>query len=148
MFAWCGPMKGYSIERASDPGKYFYIDITSGALMTVQPLDREELSWHNITVLAMEMTFLVSRSWQVQDLFGCFVVEEIGHSGPVHGCSFTHREAVSYNPSQIGSVSVTVKVLDVNDNPPELSQFYEAFVCESAKAGQVRDSPQLQPLNL
>ncbi|KAI1888849.1 hypothetical protein AGOR_G00173010 [Albula goreensis] len=87
----------YSIERASDPGKYFYIDITSGALMTVQPLDREELSWHNITVLAMEMN----------------------------------------NPSQIGSVSVTVKVLDVNDNPPELSQFYEAFVCESAKAGQL-----------
>ncbi|KAJ8393706.1 hypothetical protein AAFF_G00057590 [Aldrovandia affinis] len=87
----------YSIERASDPGKYFYIDITSGALMTVQPLDREELPWHNVTILAMEMN----------------------------------------NPSQIGSVSVTVRVLDVNDNPPELSQYYEAFVCESAKAGQL-----------
>ncbi|MBN3294807.1 CAD20 protein, partial [Amia calva] len=45
----------YSIERKSDPGRYFYIDITSGALMTARPLDREELSWHNITVLAMEM---------------------------------------------------------------------------------------------
>ncbi|XP_036374287.1 cadherin-20-like [Megalops cyprinoides] len=87
----------YSIERASDPDKYFYIDITSGALMTVQSLDRELLSWHNITILAMEMN----------------------------------------NPTQIGSVSVTVKVLDVNDNPPELSQYYEAFVCESAKAGQL-----------
>ncbi|KAJ8376891.1 hypothetical protein SKAU_G00074710 [Synaphobranchus kaupii] len=30
-----------------------------------------------------------------------------------------------------------VKVLDVNDNPPELSQFNEAFLCESAKAGQL-----------
>ncbi|KAG5849908.1 hypothetical protein ANANG_G00076670 [Anguilla anguilla] len=87
----------YSIERASDPEKHFYIDITSGMLMTVQPLDREELAWHNITVLAMEMN----------------------------------------NPSQIGSVSVTVRVLDVNDNAPELSQFNEAFLCESAKAGQL-----------
>ncbi|XP_023681027.1 cadherin-20 [Paramormyrops kingsleyae] len=87
----------YSIEKTSDPGKYFYIDITSGALMTVRPLDREEVAWHNVTLLAMEMN----------------------------------------NPSQIGSVSVTVKVLDVNDNPPQLAQYYEAFVCENAKAGQL-----------
>lgn len=46
----------YSIERTSDLDKYFYIDITSGALMTVRTLDREEMSWHNITVLAMEMS--------------------------------------------------------------------------------------------
>lgn len=41
------------------------------------------------------------------------------------------------NPSQVGSVPVTVKVLDVNDNAPEFPRFYEAFVCENAKAGQV-----------
>ncbi|XP_014036045.2 cadherin-20 [Salmo salar] len=87
----------YSIEMTTDLGKYFYIDITSGALMTVLALDREELSWHNITVLAMEMS----------------------------------------NPSMIGSVSVAVKILDVNDNPPSLTQYFEAFVCESAKAGQL-----------
>lgn len=46
----------YSIERTSDPDKYFYIDITSGVLMTVRSLDREEMGWHNITVLAMEMS--------------------------------------------------------------------------------------------
>lgn len=46
----------YSIERSSDPDKYFYMDITSGALMTVRSLDREEIGWHNITVLAMEMS--------------------------------------------------------------------------------------------
>lgn len=38
----------------------------------------------------------------------------------------------------IGSVSVAVKILDVNDNPPSLTQYFEAFVCESAKAGQVQ----------
>jgi len=35
---------------------------------------------------------------------------------------------------------VTVKVLDVNDNAPEFARFYEAFVCENAKAGQVRSA--------
>ncbi|KAM4606306.1 cadherin-20-like [Polymixia lowei] len=87
----------YSIERSSDIRKYFYIDITSGSLMTVQALDREEISWHNITVLAMEMN----------------------------------------NPTQIASVSVAVKVLDVNDNPPSLTQYFETHVCENAKAGQL-----------
>uniref|UniRef100_A0A667YNP6 Cadherin-20 n=1 Tax=Myripristis murdjan TaxID=586833 RepID=A0A667YNP6_9TELE len=81
----------YSIERSSDPGKYFYIEITSGSLMTVRSLDREEVAWHNITVLAMEMS----------------------------------------------SVSVAVKVMDVNDNPPSLTQYFEAYVCENAKAGQL-----------
>ena len=33
-----------------------------------------------------------------------------------------------------------VKVLDVNDNAPEFARFYEAFVCENAKAGQVRNA--------
>jgi cadherin 20 type 2 len=41
------------------------------------------------------------------------------------------------NPSQVGSVAVTIKVLDVNDNAPEFPRFYEAFICENAKAGQV-----------
>ncbi|XP_063087605.1 cadherin-20 isoform X2 [Cavia porcellus] len=87
----------YSIDRSSDPGRFFYVDITTGALMTARPLDREEFSWHNITILAMEMN----------------------------------------NPSQMGSVSVTIEVLDVNDNAPEFPRFYEASVCENAKAGQL-----------
>lgn len=41
------------------------------------------------------------------------------------------------NPDQVASVSVAVKVLDVNDNPPSLTQYLEAYVCENAKAGQV-----------
>ncbi|XP_040209514.1 cadherin-20 [Rana temporaria] len=87
----------YSIDRNSDPGRYFYVDITTGALMTARPLDREELAWHNITILAMEMN----------------------------------------NPAQIGSVPVTIKVLDVNDNAPVFTKFYETFMCENAKAGQL-----------
>ncbi|CAN9506071.1 unnamed protein product [Ophioblennius macclurei] len=87
----------YSIERSSDPEKYFYIELTSGVLMTERTLDREEVAWHNITVLAMEMN----------------------------------------NPSQISSVSVAVRLLDVNDNPPRLTDYLEAYMCEHAKAGQL-----------
>ncbi|XP_030045848.1 cadherin-20 isoform X3 [Microcaecilia unicolor] len=87
----------YSIDRSSDPGRFFYVDITTGALMTARPLDREDVAWHNITVLAMEMN----------------------------------------NPIQIESVAITVKILDVNDNAPKFDKFYEAHVCENAKAGQL-----------
>ncbi|KAM6900369.1 cadherin-20-like [Xenentodon cancila] len=87
----------YSIERSTDPEKFFYIEITSGLLMTVRSLNREEIGWHNITVLAMEMN----------------------------------------NPTQIASVSVAVKVLDVNDNPPSLTHYLETYVCENTKAGQL-----------
>ncbi|XP_069766769.1 cadherin-20-like isoform X3 [Narcine bancroftii] len=87
----------YSIERSTDPTRSFYIDIASGALMTAKSLDREHLSWHNITILAMEMK----------------------------------------NPTQIGSVSVAIKVLDINDNPPEFVREHEAYICENAKPGQL-----------
>lgn len=42
------------------------------------------------------------------------------------------------NPTKIASVSVAVKILDVNDNPPSLTHYLEAYVCENAKAGQVQ----------
>lgn len=50
------PVGRYSIEKSSDLDKFFYIEITSGSLMTLRPLDREEVDWHNFTVLAMEMS--------------------------------------------------------------------------------------------
>ncbi|XP_078056149.1 cadherin-20-like [Mustelus asterias] len=87
----------YSIDRSTDPTRFFYIDIASGALMTAKSLDRERLSWHNITILAMEMK----------------------------------------NPTQIGSVSVTIKVLDINDNAPEFVKERETYICENVKPGQL-----------
>nr|XP_033790872.1 cadherin-6-like [Geotrypetes seraphini]XP_033790873.1 cadherin-6-like [Geotrypetes seraphini]XP_033790874.1 cadherin-6-like [Geotrypetes seraphini]XP_033790875.1 cadherin-6-like [Geotrypetes seraphini]XP_033790876.1 cadherin-6-like [Geotrypetes seraphini] len=41
------------------------------------------------------------------------------------------------NPKDISRVPVFIKVLDVNDNAPELAMFYETFICENAKAGQL-----------
>lgn len=45
---------------------------------------------------------------------------------------------LSDNPLLSSKVTVTIKVLDVNEFPPELAFVYETFVCENAKVGQVR----------
>ena len=70
--------------------------------------------------------------------------EATGRSCLKHSIIFISDHSVfmcllcSDNPSQIGSVSVAIRIMDINDNPPSLTPYYEAFVCENAKAGQVR----------
>ncbi|XP_030634061.1 cadherin-22 [Chanos chanos] len=54
------------------------------------------------------------------------------------------------NLSMASHTSVSIRILDVNDNPPELATPYEASICEDAKPGQLihtisvvdRDEPQ------
>ncbi|XP_060475617.1 cadherin-22 isoform X1 [Panthera onca] len=54
------------------------------------------------------------------------------------------------NHAQLSRTSLRIRILDVNDNPPELATPYEAAVCEDAKPGQLiqtisvvdRDEPQ------
>ncbi|XP_053103524.1 cadherin-22 isoform X2 [Hemicordylus capensis] len=54
------------------------------------------------------------------------------------------------NHAQVSRTSLRIRILDVNDNPPELATPYEAAVCEDAKPGQLiqtisvvdRDEPQ------
>lgn len=41
------------------------------------------------------------------------------------------------NPEQASQSAVSIRILDVNDNPPELATPYEASICEDAKPGQV-----------
>lgn len=58
-------------------------------------------------------------------------------------CLFFFSFSASDNPSLLSHVPVTVQVLDVNDNPPEIATDEEVIVCESSRPGQVsvRDSP-------
>ncbi|TUD02858.1 Cadherin-20 [Bagarius yarrelli] len=44
----------YMIDRVSDPDQYFAVSVSSGSLKTVLPLDREKISWHNLTIVAIE----------------------------------------------------------------------------------------------
>ncbi|XP_058033762.1 cadherin-10 isoform X2 [Ahaetulla prasina] len=41
------------------------------------------------------------------------------------------------NPKETTRVSVYVRILDVNDNAPQFAVFYDTFVCENARAGQL-----------
>ncbi|KAL4624338.1 cadherin-22 [Arapaima gigas] len=65
-----------------------------------------------------------------------------------HNITVTAVEAD--NLSQVSRTAVSIRILDVNDNPPELATPYEASICEDAKPGQLihtisvvdRDEPQ------
>uniref|UniRef100_A0A3Q2Q981 Cadherin 18 n=1 Tax=Fundulus heteroclitus TaxID=8078 RepID=A0A3Q2Q981_FUNHE len=87
----------YYLDSKEDGVRYFRIDESSGIIRTTQPLDREDIPWHNITVMASEVD----------------------------------------NPSLLRHVPVTVQVLDMNDNPPEIATEEEVIVCESSRPGQV-----------
>ncbi|RXN03698.1 cadherin-22 [Labeo rohita] len=65
-----------------------------------------------------------------------------------HNITVTAVEAD--NQSMASQTAVSIRILDVNDNPPELATPYEASICEDAKPGQLihtisvvdRDEPQ------
>ncbi|RMC16004.1 hypothetical protein DUI87_08211 [Hirundo rustica rustica] len=42
------------------------------------------------------------------------------------------------NPKQSSQIPVFIRILDINDHAPEFANYYETFVCENAKAGQVK----------
>lgn len=46
---------------------------------------------------------------------------------------------VSDNPKQSSQIPVFIRILDINDHAPEFAKYYETFVCENAKAGQVSE---------
>ncbi|NXA39957.1 CADH9 protein, partial [Eudromia elegans] len=41
------------------------------------------------------------------------------------------------NPKQSSQIPVFIQILDINDHAPEFAKYYETFVCENAKAGQL-----------
>ncbi|XP_064202583.1 cadherin-10-like [Anguilla rostrata] len=69
-------------------------------------------------------------------------------NGSISTLQFLDREASKWhnisvvateigNPQKISRVPVFIKLLDINDNAPEFAMFYETFVCENVKAGQL-----------
>lgn len=49
------PRNRYFLDSKEDDERYFRIDEISGTIRTTQPLDREDTTWHNITVMASEV---------------------------------------------------------------------------------------------
>ncbi|KAF2982307.1 hypothetical protein EK904_010808 [Melospiza melodia maxima] len=56
------------------------------------------------------------------------------HSG--NGSIYTSKP-LDHNPKDTTRVPVYVRILDVNDNAPQFAVFYDTFVCENARAGQL-----------
>ncbi|XP_030045915.1 cadherin-9-like [Microcaecilia unicolor] len=87
----------YSVDRNTDMDRNFNIHSGNGSIFMSKPLDREVSPWHNLTVIATEIS----------------------------------------NPKQTSYVPVFIRILDINDHAPEFAKYYETFVCENAKAGQL-----------
>ncbi|XP_028909746.1 cadherin-9 isoform X2 [Ornithorhynchus anatinus] len=56
-------------------------------------------------------------------------------ASPWHNISIIATEI--NNPKQSSHVPVFIRILDINDHAPEFSRYYETFVCENAKPGQL-----------
>ncbi|KAK2496833.1 hypothetical protein MC885_015264, partial [Smutsia gigantea] len=47
------------------------------------------------------------------------------------------EQVTADNPKETTRVAVFVRILDVNDNAPQFAVFYDTFVCENARPGQL-----------
>ncbi|XP_007956281.1 cadherin-9 [Orycteropus afer afer] len=56
-------------------------------------------------------------------------------SSPWHNITVTATEI--NNPKQSSHIPVFIRILDINDHAPEFATYYETFVCENAKPGQL-----------
>ncbi|KAG8519615.1 Cadherin-22 [Galemys pyrenaicus] len=149
----------YAIDRDSDLDQIFDIDADTGAIVTGKGLDRETAGWHNITVLAMEAGVVMAKVQAVlvetvMALATATAADGAGVWFTMRGCAEEVGGAKAHgsgdNRAQLSRASLRIRILDVNDNPPELATPYEAAVCEDAKPGQLiqtisvvdRDEPQ------
>lgn len=55
----------YSIDRHTDLDRYFSISAEDGSIMTIKKLDREEIAWHNISVLAAEIREYLTENYSL-----------------------------------------------------------------------------------
>ncbi|XP_034980999.2 cadherin-9 isoform X3 [Zootoca vivipara] len=87
----------YTLDRHTDLDRIFNIHSGNGSIFVSKTLDREAAPWHNLTVIATEIS----------------------------------------NPKQSTQAPIFIRILDINDHAPEFAKYYETFVCENAKAGQL-----------
>lgn len=53
--SWSSSPNRYFLDSKEDDERYFRIDEITGVIRTTKPLDREDITWHNITVMASEV---------------------------------------------------------------------------------------------
>ncbi|XP_008587062.1 PREDICTED: cadherin-9-like [Galeopterus variegatus] len=63
--------------------------------------------------------------------------EYFGWYGKPNSCYSIFAKRIN-NPKQSSHIPVFIRILDINDHAPEFAMYYETFVCENAKPGQIK----------
>uniref|UniRef100_A0A8C4S814 Cadherin 22 n=2 Tax=Erpetoichthys calabaricus TaxID=27687 RepID=A0A8C4S814_ERPCA len=92
----------------------------------------------------------VERIFNIDSITGAITLGKILDRETAGWHNITVLAVEADNPSQASRSFVSIRILDVNDNPPELATPNEASICEDAKPGQLihtisvvdRDEPQ------
>lgn len=77
---FCSAFFRYSVDRHTDMDRIFNIDSGNGSIFTSKLLDRETLLWHNITVIATEIS-KSSLSWLLSPIDGESVISARAGTG-------------------------------------------------------------------
>ncbi|KAI6075437.1 Cadherin-10 [Aix galericulata] len=139
-FYYLGPFKDttivkISIEDVDEPPVFsrssylfeVHEDIELGTIIgTVMARDPDSAS-SPIRISFFVCRFSLDRHTDLDRIFNI-------HSG--NGSIYTSKP-LDHNPKDTTRVPVYVRILDVNDNAPQFAVFYDTFVCENARAGQL-----------
>ncbi|ERE84586.1 cadherin-9, partial [Cricetulus griseus] len=103
-------------------------------------LEGLEVTYHSLT---MNDRYSVDRHTDMDRVFSIhsengsiFTLKPLDReSSPWHNITITATEI--NNPKQSSQIPVFIRILDINDHAPEFAMYYETFVCENAKSGQL-----------
>ncbi|AWP21075.1 putative cadherin-18-like [Scophthalmus maximus] len=98
----------YFLDSVEEGTRYFRIDESTGVVRTTQPLDREDMPWHNITVMASE----VDNPSLLSHVPVTVQVLDVNDNPP--GIA-TDEEAIVCESSRPGQVIQTVSAVDKDD---------------------------------
>ncbi|XP_038652451.1 cadherin-6-like [Scyliorhinus canicula] len=116
----------YSIDRHTDLDRYFNINSANGSIVTLKPLDREQMPWHNITVIATETVLENSR--QTSRVPVLIKVLDVNDNAPEFPMVY---ETFVCENAKAGQLIQTVSAVD-QDSPPSGSRFFFSLAPEAA----------------
>ncbi|XP_066569814.1 cadherin-11 [Amia ocellicauda] len=101
------PIK-YKIDRHSDLDRYFSINYEDGIIKTTVPLDREQMPWHNISVIALE-----TLGHQEEAKVHVYIkVRDVNDNGPEFA---TMYETVVCENAPLGKLIQTISAVDKDE---------------------------------
>ncbi|XP_067909838.1 cadherin-6-like [Heterodontus francisci] len=115
----------YSIDRHTDLDRYFNVNSANGSIVTLKPLDREEMPWHNITVIATETVMKNSR--QTSRVPVLIKVLDVNDNAPEFPRVY---ETFVCENAKAGQLIQTVGAVD-QDSPPSGPRFFFSLAPEA-----------------